>query len=103
MFQDDLFKGKNALVTGGRSGIGYAIATALSQAGVKVMLCDIEEDALNAAVARLCRPGRRDRHFLRAWIDGHLAFEKTDVRFRLTNELKIEQIWMNLYHQSIHI
>ncbi|MFG0264146.1 MAG: polysaccharide lyase [Rhodopirellula sp. JB055] len=42
-------------------------------------------------------PGEKDG-VLRAWIDGHLAFEKTDVRFRLTDELKIEQIWMNLYH-----
>ena len=23
---------------------------------------------------------------------------KTDVRFRLTRELRIEQVWMNLYH-----
>ncbi|QEG38119.1 polysaccharide lyase [Roseimaritima ulvae] len=35
---------------------------------------------------------------LRAWVDGHLAFEKTNIRFRLTDELKIEQVWMNLYH-----
>ncbi|MCP4782979.1 MAG: DNRLRE domain-containing protein [Fuerstiella sp.] len=35
---------------------------------------------------------------LRAWVDGYLAFEKTDVRFRLTDELRIEQVWMNFYH-----
>ncbi|MGE0425705.1 MAG: SDR family NAD(P)-dependent oxidoreductase [Reyranellaceae bacterium] len=38
--------GKVAFVTGAASGIGLGIATALSQAGAKVMLCDIEEAAL---------------------------------------------------------
>ena len=45
--------GRTAFVTGAASGIGLGIATALSQAGVKVMLCDIEEDALSKAVAAL--------------------------------------------------
>jgi NAD(P)-dependent dehydrogenase (short-subunit alcohol dehydrogenase family) len=45
--------GKTAFVTGAASGIGLGIATALSQAGVKVMLCDIEEAALVKAVADL--------------------------------------------------
>jgi NAD(P)-dependent dehydrogenase (short-subunit alcohol dehydrogenase family) len=45
--------GRTAFVTGAGSGIGLGIATALSQAGVKVMLCDIEEEALAKAVAGL--------------------------------------------------
>lgn len=45
--------GKTAFVTGAGSGIGLGIATALAQAGVKVMLCDIEQAALDAAVAGL--------------------------------------------------
>jgi NAD(P)-dependent dehydrogenase (short-subunit alcohol dehydrogenase family) len=45
--------GRTAFVTGAASGIGLGIATALSQAGVKVMLCDIEEEALAKAVADL--------------------------------------------------
>lgn len=45
--------GQTAFVTGAASGIGLGIATALSQAGVKVMLCDIEEEALAKAVAAL--------------------------------------------------
>ena len=47
--------GKVAFVTGAASGIGLGIATALAQAGVKVMLCDIEEAALAAAVDGLKR------------------------------------------------
>lgn len=46
-------EGKTAFVTGAASGIGLGIATALAQAGVKVMLCDIEKDALDTAVANL--------------------------------------------------
>ncbi len=45
--------GKTAFVTGAASGIGLGIAAALAQAGVKVMLCDIEEAALARAVEGL--------------------------------------------------
>jgi len=45
--------GKTAFVTGAASGIGLAVATRLAQAGVKVMLCDIEQAALDQAVAGL--------------------------------------------------
>jgi len=47
--------GKTAFVTGAASGIGLGITTALAQAGVKVMLCDIEEAALAKATADLKR------------------------------------------------
>jgi NAD(P)-dependent dehydrogenase (short-subunit alcohol dehydrogenase family) len=45
--------GKTAFVTGAASGIGLGIATALAQAGVKVMLCDIEQAPLTAALGKL--------------------------------------------------
>jgi NAD(P)-dependent dehydrogenase (short-subunit alcohol dehydrogenase family) len=45
--------GKTAFVTGAASGIGLGIATAFAQAGAKVMLCDIEEEALSAALKQL--------------------------------------------------
>ena len=47
--------GKTAFITGAASGIGLGVATALAQAGVKVMMCDIEKAALDAAVAGLKR------------------------------------------------
>jgi hypothetical protein len=34
----------------------------------------------------------------RGWIDGRLAFHKTDLVFRNVDRLKIESIWMNIYH-----
>ncbi len=46
---------------------------------------------------KLNRPGQSDGIF-RAWIDGQLAFEKKDMRFRDVHALKIESIWMNVYH-----
>lgn len=35
---------------------------------------------------------------IRAWVDGRLAWEKTDLRFRDVTSLKIEEVWMNVYH-----
>lgn len=46
---------------------------------------------------KLNTPGENDG-VLRAWVDGRLAFEKDDIRFRHIDSLKIEQIWMNVYH-----
>jgi NAD(P)-dependent dehydrogenase (short-subunit alcohol dehydrogenase family) len=45
--------GKTAFVTGGASGIGLALGQAFAEAGMKVMLADIEVDALAAAVGSL--------------------------------------------------
>jgi NAD(P)-dependent dehydrogenase (short-subunit alcohol dehydrogenase family) len=45
--------GKTAFVTGGASGIGFALGTAFAQAGMKVMLADIETNALAEAVKSL--------------------------------------------------
>lgn len=44
---------RTAFVTGGASGIGLALGQALAEAGMKVMLADIEGDALTASLARL--------------------------------------------------
>jgi len=49
--------GKAAFVTGGASGIGLALGRAFAQAGMKVMLADIETDALAAAVRSLANSG----------------------------------------------
>jgi hypothetical protein len=45
---------------------------------------------------KLNTPGQPDG-ILRGWVDGGLAFEKTDVRFRSVDRLKIEAVWINVY------
>jgi NAD(P)-dependent dehydrogenase (short-subunit alcohol dehydrogenase family) len=45
--------GKTAFVTGGAAGIGLALGRAFAQSGMKVMLADIETDALQVAVKSL--------------------------------------------------
>jgi NAD(P)-dependent dehydrogenase (short-subunit alcohol dehydrogenase family) len=59
--------GQVAVVTGGASGIGFAIADALVRRGVNVMIADIREDAIPVAVDALA--GQR----------GHTAGVRADV------------------------
>jgi NAD(P)-dependent dehydrogenase (short-subunit alcohol dehydrogenase family) len=47
--------GKTAFVTGGAGGIGLSMASAFAQAGMKVMIADIETEALGTAVESLRR------------------------------------------------
>lgn len=47
------FAGRVAVVTGAASGIGLGMATRFAQDGMKVVLADVEEPALAAAVTRL--------------------------------------------------
>lgn len=51
------FTGKVAVVTGAASGIGYAMAERFVAEGMKVVLSDIEQGALDKAVARLAEDG----------------------------------------------
>ncbi len=46
---------------------------------------------------RMNTPEKNDG-ILRGWVDGKLAFEKTDVRMRDVSGLNIECIWINIYH-----
>ena len=49
-----------ALITGASRGIGYAIAKALQEQGVRVALIARDEDALKTAAATLPSPGPND-------------------------------------------
>jgi NAD(P)-dependent dehydrogenase (short-subunit alcohol dehydrogenase family) len=53
--------GRTAFVTGGASGIGFALANAFAEAGMNVMLADIEAGALDQAVKRLTDVGPQIR------------------------------------------
>ncbi len=49
------FRGKTAFITGGASGIGFAMARAFGGAGMNIALADIDVDATQNAVERLAR------------------------------------------------
>ena len=51
------FEGRVAVVTGAASGIGLATATRFAEEGMKVVLADIQQDALDSAVAGLKQAG----------------------------------------------
>ena len=55
------FAGKGAFVTGGASGIGFALGRAFAAEGMKVMLADIEQAALDKSVAALRETGAEVR------------------------------------------
>ena len=61
MFTKDLFNGKTALVTGGRSGIGFAIAKMLLEHGAKVIICSRKEEPLLKAAEALNEFGTSDK------------------------------------------
>lgn len=46
---------------------------------------------------KLNTPGKADGEY-RAWVDGRIAFERTGLVYRDVPDLKIEDIWMNVYH-----
>ncbi len=53
----DTLDGKTAVVTGGASGMGKAFCERFSRAGMKVVIADVEQAALDAAVSALQRAG----------------------------------------------
>lgn len=50
-------KDKVAVITGGASGLGFAMAHRFAQEGVKIVIADIEEGPLQAAVSKLQKTG----------------------------------------------
>ncbi len=46
---------------------------------------------------RLNRPGVSDGS-MRVWVDGRLSMERTKIRLRNVDRLRIETVWLNAYH-----
>lgn len=61
MTAGETLKGKVAIVTGGASGIGRAVAHAFADQGAKVMICDVEEEAGEAVAAEITDRGGEAR------------------------------------------
>ncbi len=54
----DQFAGRVAVITGAGSGMGRAFASRFAAEGMKIVAADIQQDALDAAVAELAAAGR---------------------------------------------
>ncbi len=64
MFQPDLFKGKTVLVTGGGSGIGFAITKQFLECGAEVFICSRKAERIEKAVQALSQYGKVHGHIL---------------------------------------
>src|SRR5436190_330464 len=53
MHPDKTLEGRDAIVTGGATGIGFAIAKELGRLGARVIIASRKEENLRAAVAEL--------------------------------------------------
>jgi NAD(P)-dependent dehydrogenase (short-subunit alcohol dehydrogenase family) len=63
MGRHDELEGRTAVVTGGASGLGFAIATELAHKGVHVALLDVDAEAAESAAAKLSADGRVARSY----------------------------------------
>ena len=54
--------GKTAVITGGASGIGLAMATRFAEEGMKIVLADVESDRLREAARGLEARGEPMSH-----------------------------------------
>ena len=75
------FSGKVAVITGGASGIGLAVAEALAREGARLVLADIEQGALDAAVQALSDAG------------AEVIGVRTDVADRASVQALAERTW----------
>ena len=80
----DRVKGKVALVTGGRRGLGKAIAILLAREGAKVVITDHKEEGAEVVVQEIERSGGEAmflKHDVANEEDWRLAIDKTVDRF----------------------
>ena len=83
----ELLKGKVALVTGGSSGIGYAIAQAFIQNGCKVIIAGSNQQKLQTAESKL---GKNVRTLILDITDTEIITEKIKTAVDLFDEKRID-------------
>src|SRR3954466_6330315 len=82
MFANDLLKGKRALITGGATGLGKAMARRYLELGATVYICGRREDVLQETTKELSEIS-----------SGHIESFRCDVRELPAVEETIARIW----------
>ncbi|HLH08771.1 MAG TPA: SDR family oxidoreductase [Terriglobales bacterium] len=82
MFKPDLLAGKCALITGGGTGLGRAMAECFLRLGATVYICGRRTNVLEAAVAELERSA-----------EGRIFQHTCDVRDASATEVMLNSIW----------
>ena len=85
----ETFEGRGAVITGGASGIGFASAQEFTRRGARVVLADIDQTALDAAVEQLRADGA-EAHGVICDVTKRDAVEHlADESFRLLGEVNL--------------
>jgi NAD(P)-dependent dehydrogenase (short-subunit alcohol dehydrogenase family) len=82
MFQPDLLKGKRILVTGGGTGLGYAMGHRFLELGAELVICGRREAVLKEASSKLA-----------AETGGKVEHHVCDIRDPAQIETMVEAIW----------
>jgi NAD(P)-dependent dehydrogenase (short-subunit alcohol dehydrogenase family) len=85
----ETFEGRGAVITGGASGIGFACAQEFTRRGARVVLADIDQNALDAAVEQL-RANGVEAHGVICDVTRLEAVEQlADESFRLLGDVNL--------------
>lgn len=85
----ETFEGRGAVITGGASGIGFACAQEFTRRGARVVLADINQSALDAAVERLRADGAEAHAVVCNVTELDAVEHLADESFRLLGEVNL--------------
>lgn len=83
----ELLKDRVALITGGTSGIGYAIAQAFLNAGASVVITGRNEQRLQTAIASLSCKGKYDGKVFGECLDNKIVSQQSSAFANILKKL----------------
>ena len=83
------FKGKTAFITGAASGIGLGLARTFLDRGMNVMMCDVEQAALDKAVHGLSNYGNKVSSVVADVAVGQAIAEAADKTFKAFGKVHV--------------